>query len=186
MGQTTNYNIPYPDIDDPRNITEDMKNMANATDTAIKEVENNINKKNNILAICGSGDKTYNIETAYERKKITFDSIKSQIGNLLSLNNNSIKVGKDVNHLKISGLFGLWTSASSSVEIQIYKNESMVQNVYWNKTIKTDTNCFVLPTLLLSVKEGDLISLRFTSGTTGSYKVFERADVSYLQAEVID
>lgn len=43
MGQTTNYNIPYPEIDNPRNIPEDMKNLADATDTAIKDVETNLN-----------------------------------------------------------------------------------------------------------------------------------------------
>lgn len=37
MGQTTNCSIPYPEIDDTRNIAEDMKAMAEATEEAIIE-----------------------------------------------------------------------------------------------------------------------------------------------------
>lgn len=38
MGQTTNYKIPYPEQDDPRNIPEDMKGMAESIDTLIKNL----------------------------------------------------------------------------------------------------------------------------------------------------
>lgn len=143
-------------------------------------------KKQNILSICGSEDKTYTISTSFARQKITFNTEKFRLGNKLTMSNNSIVIGKDISKIKISGLFGSWNSASSGIEIYIYKNEEEMQKIYWTKSNKDDTDCIALPELYIDVSEGDLISLRFSSGITGNYTIFERASVSFLSVEVIE
>lgn len=157
---------------------ENLNQMQDNTEEAIKEKD--------IILICGSDDVTYNISTAYERKKITFDTIKAKIGDKLNIENNSIKIGSGINNIKISGFFGTWTSASSSMEIGLFKNETSLINMYYTKTSNNTTDGFTVPEIITSVQEGDLISLRFTSGTTGNYTILQRSTVSFLKVEAIN
>lgn len=50
MGQTTNYNLPYPESTDNANVPADIRLLAEQTDTMLQQVQTNLENTINQLA----------------------------------------------------------------------------------------------------------------------------------------
>lgn len=51
MGQTTNYNLPYPELTDPANVPADMRLLAEAVESTIENIQTESGSNENVKYI---------------------------------------------------------------------------------------------------------------------------------------
>ena len=121
---------------------------------------------------------------------VNLNNIIAKIGNDLTFdaNNHCVIVGKDVNHVKISGLAHFSTPKSSTVQIQI-----CVNGVVKNKIVISDEHGgqyfgVTLAPCLVDVKENDKITLQANSSALpcNVVRALKAIYYNYLTVEVVD
>lgn len=169
MGQTTNYNIPYPETDNPRNIPEDMKNMAEKIEEAI----NGINKKTNAITVGITND--YTVQADNTDETLPLDNIIQQVGDKLSIENGGIKIGSGISAVIVSAQVYYYTGTSGvEKNAYIFKNDS--RSIAFNRYMPENYEHISVPVKVETVTEGDIMYLKirgkkgdlfknYTSGT---------------------
>ena len=142
------------------------KNIDNIIDYTNNDIENSINELNNkaeknIITITLDNTIANPSVEAYTKVPLT---LKESIGNKLSLSENEILIGSGVHHIKVSAKMEFDTgSNTSSRYIRIINGNSVGDNntIAWCvKEFRANVASFlVIPEVLCSVEEGDLIGL---------------------------
>lgn len=147
-----------------------------------------LRKNINFLSVTStSNQKVYNI-TAWADSTVELDKVQNSYGEGLELSNNGIKIGAGINLVNVSGIMKFYTTPADGINIyaKIYRNDSTILSTDIYKPSAGSTESLFLPSLRLNVSEGDIITIRFTSGTAGQYTVIQSAGNTFLQVQVVD
>lgn len=130
------------------------------------------------------GPLPYNTQT-----KLTGIEKVIKIGDRLSVYDDSVKIGKNVHHIKVSVEMDFGNDLSANVEISrniyIGKNNEIL-NEFWFKNIAVNTvnyQSYSIPGYIIEVKENDLIYVKVLS-TSNDDRV--QGNNTHLLVEVID
>lgn len=97
---------------------------------------------------------------AYGENTLYFSKVISRKGNNLIIDNGKIKIGKDINHILISGSVQMQIKTVGTKNIMIYKNNECVNRSLNSANINKSANAAIHVTpVLINAKEGDLISM---------------------------
>lgn len=127
--------------------------------------------------------KYVNVKTDWEITKIPLDSIsfKRDSENLLIFSSGSIKIGKNIQTVRLTAFCsGISNNIPGDKMLILQKNGETVSSSY-QSAIQGGFASASLPNVILDVVEGDEISLALASGKAGNVEILS----SYLNIEVI-
>lgn len=141
-----------PDTTTPLNAT----NLNNNFD----ELDNKIiESKNDIIACAPPSD--FN-STAGQYKTVTLDQLYKN-GNGLTISNNSIKIGNNINYIQVDARLGGYCSGSDQLYFYLQKNGSNI-GYTWTVQKFQATSYYSIPLIaFIPVESGDEISLTMYS-----------------------
>ena len=160
--------------------TETPLNASN-----LNQVQTNVKEEFDIRgnAIEASMSTAQNI-TGTDQSKVKFDEVKVQSGELLTLDNNGIKIGKGISTILVN--YTLWIENNGGyASVHVYKNnEQLTYNIQPQKYL--DAWNVNSGSKLINVKEGDAIYIyvRFSTGDSGN-KVAKYGNSNRLIVSVI-
>lgn len=129
---------------------------------------------------------TVGVESAYSSPAsntiVSFNKVISIKGDLLTLTNSKIKIGSNINYIKVSASIGIANTSVNQVPIlRLCKNDEVL-NVFGLTTPTNSSNAWLTVTpFLIPVTEGDLIDLKI-HGNSGNITV---RNTSYMTIESI-
>ena len=151
--------IPYFDW----GVDANGKNYFNVNGEIYRNNENILHKHSMTIR---PARHTMTFSQSWVGTKISNMSIFNQTGNKLSFEQNSIKIGKGVSKIAVSGAISWSCTAQTDRVLTIHKNEDEQFN-YYNQMETGNYQGMGIPYFILSVTEGDLISLRAVVGAAG-------------------
>lgn len=102
--------------------------------------------------------------------KIPFDKAVLSTNSRLTLNSNSIRIGSNIQHIKVSGQVLVSPGSTSGLRhIRIQKvSGGTTTSIAWATLYVTASQhkLFVLTPVIASVKEGDLLNMVFYTGNS--------------------
>lgn len=110
------------------------------------------------------------------------------IGDKLSYNNSSIKIGKGVSKVLVSATFSLWkTDYANQAELMIKKNDVVYAKRWFETTTDENiTDGANITPILMDVVEGDIITLWLYTGTVQNITVLADSKATFLTVEAIE
>ncbi len=139
----------------------------------------------NAITVGLSANTTFNITSAWSYANVTFNKTIRNFGTKLSLSNNGIKIGKGVNHVRVTGSAMLNGIANGDMYIALKHNSSVLAESYYRPSNSTYYGTITLPNQIISVTEGDMIYMSYGAGATGSLKI-AGSNYTTFTVEVID
>lgn len=126
----------------------------------IRNILSNIKLKNNFIDVTRSENFTNPSDGAYNT--VTFDTVVNSRGNLLTLQDGKIKVGKGVKYVEVSGKIQIVANSNAvgGKNLVIAVNDDYKERLMYY----TDNNRNIDKTFSskpLAVEEGDLISVAY-------------------------
>lgn len=91
MGQTTNYNLPYPELTDNANVPADIRLLAEQTDTMLQQVQTNL--ENTINQLANNNGRISNNMFSLSSGVELLENQSFFIGNMVFIN---LKINSDV------------------------------------------------------------------------------------------
>ena len=91
--------------------------------------------------------------------RIPIDKVDAIVGNKLTLNNNKIVIGSGINYVKVSAMLSVQYNASNTIysgQIRLNSEDILIMR-FWTYKSSTHVNSATSTTILLKVKEGDVI-----------------------------
>lgn len=170
------------DVNTSGNVVATMNdnNVYVDSDNGVSKINYGFNTYNFITVRMSSNYTT----TSTDVENLTLETIVSSKGDRLSLENGKIIIGANISTIKISGQVG-WASngEGATYEGYIYKNDTaqIRSSMTSNNTYYTNT----LPSKIINVTEGDVISLCARSRTASGAIVASNTDQTWLSIEVI-
>lgn len=148
------------------------------------KIAGNFSEPRSIMTLYKSARFSLNLPTAYNAVVIPMQEY-IVCGDKLTYSNYGIKIGKGVSKILVSGSIGMWNSpASGEIGLQIYRNDNRVAMRFGNHS--NEIFGLVVSPTLVDVAEGDLINLRFSSGSTGTHNFLTDDKAVHLTVEVIE
>lgn len=138
----------------------------------------------NVMTATLSTTSSYTISTAWNYVKLPLDNLKPSIGSKLTFTSNSIKIGAGVSYVKVSANAMMNGIAMEEI-LQICRNSDIVSQGYYRCTNVSHYGVVSLSPVLIKVYEGDLITLKYGSGGTGTLKI-AGGTYTYLTVEVVE
>lgn len=124
--------------------------------------------------------------TAWTKINIPLEVVESgYTGGMLSLNSGGIRIGANVNRVKISASFTYYQyDATGEITLSIFKNSSVMSSISQACLEATTVNSLTTSPLLISVSEGDYIYLFVTKNTDQPLTVVPEDGATRLTVEV--
>ena len=141
-------------------------------------------EEKNVMTAILSTTSSYTISTAWNYVKLPLNSLKTSIGSKLTFTSNSIKIGAGVSYVKVSANAMMNGIAMEEI-LQICRNSTIVSQGYYRCTNVSHYGVVSLSPMLIKVNEGDLITLKYGSGGTGTLKIVG-GTYTYLTVEVVE
>lgn len=113
-------------------------------------------------------------------------SLYNSSGDKLTNENGYVKIGKGVSKVKVSGAAKFETSSTATKHIHIDKND---ETIAWALINPASANLGAIPTItpvLVDVKEGDLIDLKYYTVTATDVIEGHRTCFTYLTVEAVE
>ena len=126
----------------------------------ILQLYKKIEKRSNIISVSFNNDFYSMSSSNWQQVQLNFDKIVGQIGNLLTLENGKIKIGKGIKKIKASfqtSTNALGNDTFYSVNIKI--NGNSVASNEGRKVSDPQSWSFVIAPVLVDVEENDEISV---------------------------
>lgn len=116
-------------------------------------------KLSNIISV-GFNSNYSMTSSNWQQKDLIFDKVIGQVGNLLSLENGKIKIGKGIKKIKAS-FQGSTTNLGndSFYALNLKKNGSSIMTYEGKKDGDPQSWTFVITPVIIDVEEGDEISI---------------------------
>jgi hypothetical protein len=135
------------------------------------------------MTIALSGNTDHKVSTAWTYNKILCDTVKTDIGNKLKFENNSIKIGSGVKYVRVNA--NIMTSGIANHQIAgITHNGESVSRGYYRATNASYYGVIALTPIILEVAEDDTIALEYGAATTGTMTI-SGGNYTYLTVEAI-
>lgn len=182
------------------NSANQTATSANATATSAQTTATNANNtatsaQNSVNALQSTvetlNDKDFislelssNMSNVGANTKIAFNNADKQLGTELTLSNNNIVIGDNVNSVSVSAIVSISNVSVGYHVLKLMLNDTVVAQSYLSHGTTTGDLQFeslVIPAKLLTVETGDTISLVYTSPAAGSITVNANG-LTYLEA----
>lgn len=149
---------------------------------AINEV--NDRTKPNMISAGISTNTSYTISSTWAYAPMTLDNLISSVGDKLTLENGSIKVGAGVSKVELSANF-LLRGIKGLMVAGIMVNGSIKPQIYCTPETATTWETRTISNLVFDVNEGDVITLGYGSGATGAME-FAGLFFTFLTVKALD
>ena len=155
---------------------------------------------NGVLTVNKENILQKNIMTIYSDNRFNIDVISQipnklngltsylSVGNKLIYSDSSVKIGKGVSKVLVSGAIAFWHSTNFSQSIlMVTKNgQSVLQRYNQSPSDVYETESIVLSPVILEVSEGDEIALNFYSGAEQTIEILTERKDTNLTVEVVE
>lgn len=125
-----------------------------------------------------------------QEAKILLDKIAHVVGNQLTFEKNSVKIGKNVHHIKISCSCCLNTNNTSLfIGLQIIRNDEIEYTYQKNQNLnRSDRAMIEIPSAIVEVQENDYISVyvRTVGSPNSIINIVSGLLLTNLYIEVLD
>ena len=142
----------------------------------------NTNKPKSIMTLHLDADVTC-VTGVYSHLPLT---IYSTEGDGLTYENGSVKIGKGVSKVKVSGCAKFGTNGTSTKHIHIDKNDTTVAWALENPASASLGASPKVTPVVIDVVEGDLIDLKYHTSTSGDVVEGHRTCYTYLTVEAVE
>lgn len=116
-------------------------------------------KLSNIISV-GFNSNYSMTSSDWEQKDLIFDKLVGQVGNLLSLENGKIKIGKGIKKVKVSFQTSTASLANDTFySLNLKKNGNAVATYEGRKNGDPQNWSFIIAPIILDVEENDEISI---------------------------
>lgn len=123
--------------------------------------------------------------TANSINKIELNQVVAKAGSRLTVNGNDVVIGAGVSKIKVNG--NAWIESFAYKWLFIYKNEEQAGSAIFPKNPEETWGCPTISSRIITVNEGDRISLRCTcSSAEGFVQAGTYLTSTYLTVEVIE
>lgn len=123
----------------------------------------------NIITLGLSGNFTPTV-TSWTNYTVPFDIQKNKLGERLTFENNGITIGSGVSEVLISGNVMI-RGTISDIFMQIRKNDVIISQGYYRPTVTTNYGTIGLTPQLVSVTEGDRITIEVGAGANSTLTI---------------
>ena len=107
-----------------------------------------------------------NQTTTSSDEKVNLNKVYGSCGDKLTLSNNEVVIGENINVVEISANVHLvYNSPAGSTSLKILKNDSEVISVSESKPSNSQGAQIVFTPIIISVKKGDKIAVSYTGGS---------------------
>lgn len=151
--------------------------------TNLNQMQTNIENTNIITASISSS----HITTTTEIENLNLDKKVRSRGSNLTLENGSVKIGKNINWIDVSANVYMRSgqSAGEGIQCSIRKNNSSTISSVYKRMQGAQTENVILPTVSVPVTEGDLISLSVQSSTESGQEIGAFESLTYLNVREV-
>ena len=141
-------------------------NINNEVSPEIENIGNKISKTENYIVAGISTDRTLNAADTYFN--LNLNTTISSNGNLLSLENGSVKIGSGINEVEVSGAIYITTIGTTGVKRAVIKKNGNTNLARSIRRVEGSYESIQIAPVIVKVEEGDFINLQASSyqGTT--------------------
>lgn len=107
-----------------------------------------------------------NQTTTSTAEKVKLDKVYGSCGDKLTISNNEVVIGENINVVEISAnVHLLYNSPAGGIAIKVTKNDSEIVAMSSNKPNNKQGAQIVITPIIIRVKKGDKIAISYTGGT---------------------
>ncbi|MBQ6546461.1 MAG: hypothetical protein IJL74_00490 [Bacilli bacterium] len=155
-------------------ILENINNHLNTIDSSLET---------NAMTICLSANKSIGVSSTWTYYYMQFDTVDLRLGDKLSFEGYSVKIGAGVHHVRVSANI-MFEGINGYCVAGVRKGSNWISEGYYRQNT-TAYGIVSLSPKIISVNQGDLINMGFGASATGTM-VVAGGPYTYLHVEVID
>lgn len=164
---------------------DDVIAVVDATAGTKKMKMSLVQKSNNFACVTDTTHQKDYTLTAWETKTLELNTLKNSHGSLLTSSNNGIKIGAGVSYVEICGIVKFANTPVANIYLQVFKGDTQIISIDLDKTTTYNSASVIIPNLIIDVTEGDILTIKFLSGTPGQYRIIQDFPNTFLQAKVM-